>query len=67
MSQITHQRDPDTGYMVQIVTPTELRRILHRDGDNLERPKDFGPCDEWDVDAEQPHDGSAFASCELDD
>jgi hypothetical protein len=47
--QITHRRDPDTGRMVQIVSPRDLRRILRRNGESTERPKDFRPDDEWNV------------------
>lgn len=35
--------------MVQIVSPSTLRRILRRDGETLAKPRDFGPDDEWDV------------------
>lgn len=52
-AQVTHRRDPDTGAMVQIVSPAELRRVLRRDGDSLERPKDFRADDEWDVDSDR--------------
>jgi hypothetical protein len=48
-TQITHRIDPETRAMVQLVTPTELRRILRRSGDTLDRPRGFGPADEWDV------------------
>ena len=51
-AQITHRADPDTGHLVQIVPPAELRRILRRDGDTLERPDHFGAEDEWDVDSD---------------
>ena len=47
--QITHQMDPDTGHMRQIVPPHVLRAILDADGDSYERPADFGPDDEWDT------------------
>lgn len=50
MPQITHRKDPETGRMIQVVTPATLRRILRRDGDSLARPRDFGPDDEWHVD-----------------
>lgn len=56
MPQITHQRDTETGHMVQIVTPAELRRILDEDGEDYSRPTDFGPDDEWDVDADADAD-----------
>lgn len=45
--QITHQYDPETGNMKQIVTAKELRRMLRAAGESLVRPKDFGPNDEW--------------------
>ena len=51
-AQITHRADPDTGHLGQIVPPAELRRILRRDGDTLERPDHFGTEDEWDVDSD---------------
>ena len=47
--ETTHRRDQETGNMVQIVTPERLREILDADGDDYERPSDFGPDDEWDV------------------
>ena len=47
--QITHQRDQETGRMVQIVSPAVLRAILREDGDDLSRPKDWGADDEWNV------------------
>ena len=49
MAQTTHRRDQETGNMMQIVTPERLREILDADGDDYERPSDFGPDDEWDV------------------
>lgn len=52
MLEITHRRDPDTGHYVQVVTPARLREILHADGETHDRPKHFGPDDEWDVDDE---------------
>ena len=52
-AQVTHRRDPETGAMVQTVSPAELRRVLRRDGDSLDRPKDFGVDDEWDVDSDR--------------
>jgi len=48
-TQITHQPDPDTGALRQIVSAATLREILDADGDSYERPADFGPEDEWDV------------------
>ena len=47
--QITHRREPETGRMIQIVTPAELRKILRRNGDSFERPRDFRADDEWRV------------------
>jgi hypothetical protein len=50
--QITHKNAVGPGgqrYLQQIVSPTELKRQLHRDGESLQRPKDFGPDDEWNV------------------
>jgi hypothetical protein len=52
-AQVTHRRDPDTGAMLQIVSPAELRRVLRRNGDSLERPEDFRANDEWDVDSDR--------------
>lgn len=49
MAEITHQPDPDTGRLVQIVSPERLTEILLDDGETLERPSDFGPDDEWYV------------------
>lgn len=49
MNEITHRRDPDTGRMVQVVTPERLSQILRRDGDTLDRPSDFDDDDEWEV------------------
>lgn len=48
MAQITHQRD-ENGHLRQIVSAETLRNILIDSGDTLDRPKDFGPLDEWDV------------------
>jgi hypothetical protein len=51
-SQVTHVNDhtPDgRPYLRQVVSPDELRRILRRDRESLERPKDFGPDDEWNL------------------
>ena len=50
MSQTTHRVDPNDGHLAQIVTPAELRDVLDADGDNYDRPADFGPADEWDTD-----------------
>lgn len=50
VGQITHVVDPDDGHLTQIVTAAELRRILRADGETLDRPDDFGPLDEWNVD-----------------
>lgn len=52
MSEITHVPDVDDygqPYMRQIVSAADLRRILWRAGDGLEKPADFGPRDEWIV------------------
>jgi hypothetical protein len=46
---ITHQKDADTGHYRQIVTGSELRRLLRRDGDSLKRPTWFSSEDEWDT------------------
>jgi len=48
MSETTHIQDDD-GHLIQLVSPAELRRILDEDGDDYERPSDFGPNDEWIV------------------
>lgn len=60
-SQVTHVNatTPEgKPYLRQIVSPSELLRILQRDGETLERPKDFGPDDEWnlpdDVSGDEP-------------
>lgn len=45
--EITHQTCPYTGNLVQIVSPEDLLRILRRQGESLDRPKDFRPGDEW--------------------
>lgn len=47
--EITHLPDPDDGHMVQIVTPERLAEVLRADGDDLSRPRSFGPRDEWFV------------------
>lgn len=47
--EITHQYDPDTGHIRQIVSPQRLREILDASDDNYDRPKDFRPNDEWNV------------------
>lgn len=52
--EITHRKDPDTGYLVQIVSPERLREILDEDGDSYDRPSWFGPEDQWDVEEEDP-------------
>lgn len=46
-NQITHKNQD--GKMVQIVSPETLRQILKKNGDSLQKPKDFGPDDEWIV------------------
>lgn len=48
-NEVTHRPDPDDGHMRQIVSPQRLREILDADGETYERPKGFGPADEWDV------------------
>jgi len=48
-TQITHQRDSETGHYRQIVDAATLRRILRRDGESLERPRHFSDQDEWNV------------------
>ena len=48
MPQITHKAD-ETGRLVQVVTPAQLRLQLDIDGDNDTRPEYFGPDDEWQV------------------
>jgi hypothetical protein len=49
--EITHQKDPDTGAMRQLVSPERLREILDADGDDYSPPSGFGPDDEWEVEA----------------
>lgn len=59
MAEITHTKDTDESgrnYMRQVVSPKRLREILRKDGDALDRPKDFGPLDEWDVGDDEPRD-----------
>lgn len=46
--EITHQ--VVDGRMVQVVPPARLREILDSDGESYDRPDDFGPDDEWQVD-----------------
>lgn len=48
MSEITHQPD-ENGVMRQIVSPARLREILDADGETYDKPTDFGPDDEWEV------------------
>lgn len=50
MGEITHRRDDDGNY-VQIVSAARLREILEDDGESLDRPKHFGPRDEWEVES----------------
>jgi hypothetical protein len=45
--EITHKTID--GKLVQLVSAERLREILDEDGDTHERPKDFGPDDEWFV------------------
>jgi len=47
--EITHQPDPDDGHLIQIVTPERLREVLDADGETYDRPADFGPEDQWEV------------------
>jgi hypothetical protein len=47
--EITHDTDPYDGHVRQLVTPERLREILDADGDTYDRPRDFGPDDEWVV------------------
>jgi len=47
--EITHRVDRETNKTVQVVSPERLREILDADGDSHDRPKHFGPDDEWDV------------------
>lgn len=44
--QTTHVQDVDGNYR-QVVSAKELTRILKREGSSLERPRAFGPDDEW--------------------
>lgn len=46
--EITHQPD-ENGILRQIVSAARLREILDEDGDDYNRPSDFKPEDEWDV------------------
>jgi len=48
MSQITHEAD-ESGRLVQVVSPAQLRLQLDADGDDNSRPVHFGPDDEWKV------------------
>lgn len=47
--EATHRFDREWGRIVQIVSAERLREILDAGRDSYERPKDFGPDDEWDV------------------
>jgi hypothetical protein len=47
--EITHRVDRETRHAVQLVSPERLREILDEDGETYDRPKHFGPDDEWDV------------------
>jgi len=49
MPETTHRADPDTGHLVQIVTPARLREILDADGESYDPPAEFGVDDEWEV------------------
>lgn len=64
MPETTHQRDPDTGHMRQIVSPERLREILDADGEDYSPPSGFGPGDEWDVgDTEWPDSAGPCDRC----
>ena len=52
VGQLTHEQD-DTGRMVQIVTPEQLRHILDAEGVSYERPDNFANDDEWKVNDER--------------
>lgn len=52
MPQITHR--VKDGRLVQIVSPQRLREVLDEEGSDYERPKDFGPNDEWCVEDLHP-------------
>lgn len=49
MTQITHQRDPETGAMRQIVPASVLRQVLDSEGSDYSRPADFSADDEWNT------------------
>lgn len=59
MSEVTHQVDPVTGRLIQIVSAARLTEILRRDGETMDRPKHFGPADEWDVEIAACESGEA--------
>ena len=55
-AEITHQTcrgcaacGDEGGHVVQIVSPERLREILDAAGESYDRPRDFGPRDEWEV------------------
>lgn len=45
----THRYDVDSGRLIQVVSPAELRAVLDTDGSSYSRPTDFIAADEWDV------------------
>jgi hypothetical protein len=47
MTQITHETDPGTGHLRQVVSPATLRHVLDLSGDDYTRPDDFLAEDEW--------------------
>ncbi len=67
MPQITHRTDPDTGALVQVVSPAELRRVLLADGETLDRPAHLDPADEWDTGENTESDDAAAAAIDLTD
>lgn len=57
MAQITHEPDRN-GVIRQIVSAATLREVLDAEGSDYDRPEDFGPGDEWDVDADKASKGN---------
>ena len=49
MRQITHKYNKDKSKWVQIVSASDLRKVLDESGDDYERPKEFEPKDEWRI------------------
>jgi len=47
MAQTTHVYRE--GRMIQIVSPSELKKELKRQGENLSKPRDWSSDDEWDT------------------